>query len=305
MTMQQILYALTIAQCGSMNRAAQKMYVTQPSLTSTIQDLEEELNIKIFNRTAKGVIVTAEGEDFLARARHLYQQYEMLIENYSDAGKIKRKFGVSTQHYSFVVKAFVNTVKKFDTSEFEFAILETRTRDVIYDVANAKSEVGVLFINDYNKKIIDRMLNKHDLEFNELISCNAFVYMWKGNPLADKEKVNLKQLADYPCLYFDQGDESSLFFAEEILSDYEYARSIKTNDRATMLNLMMGLNAYTLCSGIIASDINGDDFVAVPFEEDKENKNGSMRVGYITNKKTTLSEVGEMFVKELKHCLNI
>ena len=305
MTMQQILYALTIAQCGSMNRAAQKMYVTQPSLTSTIQDLEEELNIKIFNRTAKGVSVTAEGADFLAGARHLYQQYEMLVENYSDAGRIKRKFGVSTQHYSFVVKAFVNTVKKFDTSEFEFAILETRTRDVISDVANAKSEIGVLFINEYNKKIIDRMLHSHDLEFTALISCKAFVYMWKGNPLAGKKKVSLKQLADYPCLYFDQGDESSLFFAEEILSDYEYARSIKTNDRATMLNLMMGLNAYTLCSGIIASDINGDDFVAVPFEEDKENKNGSMTVGYITNRKARLSEVGEIFVKELKHSLNL
>ena len=281
------------------------MYVTQPSLTSTIQDLEEELNIKIFNRTAKGVSVTAEGADFLAGARHLYQQYEMLVENYSDAGRIKRKFGVSTQHYSFVVKAFVNTVKKFDTSEFEFAILETRTRDVISDVANAKSEIGVLFINEYNKKIIDRMLHSHDLEFTALISCKAFVYMWKGNPLAGKKKVSLKQLADYPCLYFDQGDESSLFFAEEILSDYEYARSIKTNDRATMLNLMMGLNAYTLCSGIIASDINGDDFVAVPFEEDKENKNGSMTVGYITNRKARLSEVGEIFVKELKHSLNL
>lgn len=303
MTIQQINYVLTISDEGSINKAAEKLFLTQPSLTSAVKELEEELEIIIFERSRKGVVPTNEGRDFLASVRQLYQQYELISDKYKNKNMLKRKFGVTTQHYSFVVRSFVETVKKFDTSLFEFTIFESRTREVIQDVYESRSEIGILFINDYNKKIIEKFLKNMNLSFTELIKCNAYVYLWKGHPLAKKKFISIDDLKKYPCLSFDQGNESSIYFAEEILSDNEYPRSIKTNDRATMLNLMKGLNAYTLCSGIISDELNGDEYVAVPFEEDSENKNGVMTIGYIERKQSIRSDVGEIFIEELKNYL--
>ena len=303
MTIQQINYVLTISDEGSINKAAEKLFLTQPSLTSAVKELEEELEIIIFERSRKGVVPTNEGRDFLASVRQLYQQYELISDKYKNKNMLKRKFGVTTQHYSFVVRSFVETVKKFDTSLFEFTIFESRTREVIQDVYESRSEIGILFLNDYNKKIIEKFLKNMNLSFTELIKCNAYVYLWKGHPLAKKKFISIDDLKKYPCLSFDQGNESSIYFAEEILSDNEYPRSIKTNDRATMLNLMKGLNAYTLCSGIISDELNGDEYVAVPFEEDSENKNGVMTIGYIERKQSIRSDVGEIFIEELKNYL--
>lgn len=299
MTIQQIIYVLTIANEGSITKAAGKLFLTQPSLTSAVKELEEELGIIIFERSRKGVSPTDEGRDFLLSARQLYQQYELIQDKYKDKSNIKKKFAVTTQHYSFVVRSFVKTVKKYDTSLFEFSIFESRTKEVIQDVYELKSEIGVLFINEYNKKIINKLLRSMNLSFTELIKCNAYVYLWEKHPLANKKSISIEDLSEYPCLSFDQGAESSIYFAEEILSDNEYPRSIKTNDRATMLNLMKGLNAYTLCSGIISDEFNGDEFVAVPFEEDSENKNGVMTIGYIERKQSVRSEVGKAFIEEL------
>ncbi len=303
MTIQQINYVLTISDEGSINKAAEKLFLTQPSLTSAVKELEEELGIIIFERSRKGVVPTNEGRDFLASVRQLYQQYELINDKYKNKDMLKRKFGVTTQHYSFVVRSFVETVKKFDTSLFEFSIFESRTKEVIQDVYESRSEIGILFLNDYNKKIIGKFLKNMNLSFTELIKCNAYVYLWNGHPLAKKKSISIDNLEKYPCLSFDQGNESSIYFAEEILSDNEYPRSIKTNDRATMLNLMKGLNAYTLCSGIISDELNGDEYVAVPFEEDSENKNGVMTIGYIERKQSIRSDVGETFIEELKNYL--
>ena len=305
MTIQQINYVLTISDEGSINKAAEKLFLTQPSLTSAVKELEEELGIIIFERSRKGVVPTNEGRDFLASVRQLYQQYELINDKYKNKDMLKRKFGVTTQHYSFVVRSFVETVKKFDTSLFEFSIFESRTKEVIQDVYESRSEIGILFLNDYNKKIIGKFLKNMNLSFTELIKCNAYVYLWNGHPLAKKKSISIDNLEKYPCLSFDQGNESSIYFAEEILSDNEYPRSIKTNDRATMLNLMKGLNAYTLCSGIISDELNGDEYVAVPFEEDSENKNGVMTIGYIERKQSIRSDVGETFIDELKNYLKI
>ena len=151
MTLQQIFYALTISRMGSMNKAAESLYISQPSLTNAIKDLEKEIGITVFLRTSKGVIPTKEGEEFLLYARQLYQQYDLIHQKYIKTGNIKRKFGVSTQHYSFAVKAFVETVQRFDTLNYEFAIRETKTFDVIQDVGNFKSEIGLLYLNDFNR----------------------------------------------------------------------------------------------------------------------------------------------------------
>jgi DNA-binding transcriptional LysR family regulator len=301
MTLQQIRYAITIAEVGSMNKAAEELYISQPSLTCAIKELEKESGINIFLRTTKGVVTTSEGADFLMYARQVYQQYELLLQKYSpESRNIKRKFGVSTQHYSFAVKAFVETVKKFDTLKFEFAIRETKTIDVINDVGNMKSEIGILYRSGFNRKIIDKMLSDNDLSFFPLINCRAYVYLWKNHPLAKEESVSLEQLKDYPCLSFEQGESGSFYLAEEILSDNDYPRTIKSNDRATQLNLMVGLNGYTLCSGIICEELNGSDYIAVPFREDEENRNSIMEIGYIAKKHNVLSDIAKTYVREMK-----
>lgn len=299
MTLQQILYAITIAETKSMNKAAEKLYVSQPSLTNAMRELEKELGITIFLRTKRGVEVTSDGREFLRHAAQVRQQYEILSDMYS-SGAVKRKFGVSTQHYSFAVKAFVETVKRFDTAEYEFAIRETKTKEVIADVGAMKSEIGILYLSGFNRKIITRMLTDNGLEFHRLINCNAYVYIWKGHPLAGNKSIRFEQLKNYPCLSFEQGDSASYYFAEEILAENDYPRTIKTNDRATVLNLMIGLNGYTLCSGIICKELNGDEYIAVPFESDAENENSVMEIGYITKRNSILSKVGEIYIEEIK-----
>ena len=302
MTLQQLKYALTIAETGSMNKAAEQLYVSQPSLTASVQELEKETGILIFNRSGRGVTVTNDGAEFLQYANQVVGQFDILTEKYSAKGNIKKKFGVSAQHYSFAVKAFVDMVKRFDTAKYEFAIRETKTAEVISDVANLRSEIGILYLNDFNRKAILKLLNANGLEFTALTKCHPFVYLWKGHPLAKKKSIRFEDLADYPCLSFEQGANSSFYYAEEILSTNDYPRTIKANDRATMLNLMIGLNGYTLCSGIICEELNGSDYLAVPFETDDED---AMELGYITLKHTLRSKAGTIYIEELKRYLGL
>lgn len=299
MTLQQIFYAITISDLGSMNKAAEALYISQPTLTNAIKELESQTGIRIFCRTAKGAVPTAEGNEFLSYARKLYRQYEILNEKYSDPLNIKRKFGVSSQHYSFAVKAFAETVKQFDIKKYEFAMRECKTTEVINDVSTFRSEIGILYVNDFNKKVIDKILRDNELEFHSVIDCRAYVYIWKNHPLAKNKSISFAQLKEYPCLAFEQDESGTVYFAEEILSTNEYPQMIKTTDRSTMLNLMIGLNGYTLCSGIICEELNGNDYVAVPFEADENNPNSTMRIGYILKKNVPLSDIGEIYINEI------
>lgn len=305
MTLTQLHYLMVIAETNSLNKAAEQLYMSQPSLTSAMKELERELGITLFYRSGRGVTLTGDGAEFLLYAKQLYGQYENILEKYGRGGSYKKKFGVSTQHYSFAVKAFVDVAKQFDMSKYEFAIRETKTAAVISDVSTMKSEVGVLYLCDFNRKSMKKLLNSASLEFHHLIDCQAYVYIWKGHPLAKESSITFEQLKDYPCLSFEQGDNSSFYLSEEILSTNEYSQMIRANDRATMLNLMVGLNGYTLCSGIICEELNGSDYLTVPFEDDERNQNSVMEIGYVTRKNSTLSRIGGLYVEELKRCLDI
>lgn len=305
MTLQQLYYIITISEVGSINRAAEKLYVTQPSLTSAIKELEKELDIVLFNRSGRGVTLTADGAEFLPHARQVYGQYLSLMEKYGKGGQRKQKFGVSCQHYSFAVKAFVEMVKGYDVAKYEFAIRETKTLNVIADVAQMRSEIGILYLSDFNRKAMLKLLGANGLTFHHLIDCDAYVYLWKGHPLADRKSISFDDLAPYPCLSFEQGDDSSFYFNEEILSTNDYPRSIHTTDRATNLNLMTGLNGYTLCSGIICEELNGSDYIAVPYEADNKNPNSVMDVGYVVKSNAILSTMGERYLAEIRRYLDI
>lgn len=303
MTIQQLEYLITVSEAGSLNKASETLYITQPSLTTSIHEAEKELGITIFNRSGRGVTLTNDGEEFIRYARDVVSQYKRMMEKYSPEGTYKKKFGISCQHYSFAVKSFVEMVKQFGTDEYEFAIRETRTRNVIEDVSFGKSEIGILYFNKFNRKVLEKLLRSNNLEFTYLSSCDAYVYLWKGHPLAQKESISFEDLADYPCLSFEQDTASSFYFAEEILSTSEYPRTVKVTDRATMLNLMIGLNGYTLCSGIICEELNGSDFTAVPFHADKELPDANMEIGYISRKNIPPSKMAELYIKEIRQYL--
>ncbi len=303
MTIQQLRYMIAVSESGSLNKAAETLYIAQPSLTTSIRDLEKELGVTLLNRTGRGVTLTNDGTEFIQYARDVVNQYERLLDKYGKSGAVKKKFGISTQHYSFAVKGFVEMVKKFDTGEYEFAIRETKTKEVIDDVSDGRSEIGILYLSDFNRKALEKLFRSSNLEFKHLIDCKAYVYMWSGHPLAKKKSIKFSELAEYPCLSFEQGTTGSFYFAEEILSTNEYPMTIKANDRATMLNLMVGLNGYTLCSGIICEELNGSDYVAVPFDPEGDEVGSKMEIGYITRKNTIMSKVAELYIAELEKYL--
>lgn len=304
MTIQQLRYVTVICEAGSLNKASELLYIAQPSLTSAVQELEKEIGVTLFNRSGRGVTPTNDGLEFIRYAREVLAQYDNLLERYGKNGTLKKKFGISSQHYSFAVKCFVDMVKHFGTDAYEFAIRETRTRDVIDDVFNAKSEIGILYLNDFNRKPLEKLLRSNGLVFHPLAECQAYVYLWKGHPLATKKTICFDDLKDYPCLSFEQGDKGSFYYAEEILSTSEYPKMIKATDRATMLNLMIGLNGYTLCSGVISEELNGSDYLAVPFEANDDSVGSSMVIGYISKKNMLLSHIAELYVQELDNYLH-
>lgn len=294
MTLQQLKYALTIAECGSMNEAAKRLFLSQPSLSENMKELETEIGLQIFLRSNRGIVITPEGEEFLGYARQVTEQFGLLSAKYIEK-KTKEKFSVSMQHYTFAVKAFVETVKAVGMEQYEFAVHETTTYDVIENVKNFKSEIGVLYLNDFNEKVMTKIIRENGLEFVELFCCDTYVYLWSGHPLAGKKQISMAELDEYPCLSFDQGKYNSLYLAEEMKSTYEYKRLIKANDRATLLNLMVGLNAYTLCSGMICQELNGGDYMAIPLVESER-----MRLGYVKRKGAKVSYIGERYIGELE-----
>lgn len=294
MTLTQLRYAIMVANSSSMNEAARNLFISQPSLSTAIKELEEEIGVELFRRTNRGISVTPEGEEFLGYARQVVEQYALIESKYVAKEQTKKKFSVSMQHYTFAVSAFVQLVKQFGMDEYEFAIHETRTYDVIQDVKNFKSEIGILYINDFNRNVLAKLFHESNLEFHPILECSIYVYMWKGHPLAGQEMITLEDLREYPCLSFEQGAYNSFYFAEEVLSTYEYKRLIKADDRATLLNLMVGLNAYTLCSGIICEELNGSDYCAVKLDSDEV-----MTIGYLVRKGVTISPLGQKYLEEI------
>ena len=295
MTLAQLRYTIEIAKAGSMNEAAKSLYISQPSLSTAIRELEAETGVEIFRRTNRGIAVTPAGEEFLGYARQVVEQYKLMEAKYISKEQSRKKFSVSMQHYTFAVNAFVELVKQFGMDEYEFAVHETKTYQVIEDVRDFKSEIGILYVNDFNRKVLTKMFHEYGLEFHELLNCSIYVYMWKGHPLADKKEIALEELEDYPCLSFDQGTNNSFYFAEEVLSTYQYKRLVRANDRATMLNLMVGLNGYTLCSGILCEELNGEDYGAVRLKSDE-----TMTIGYLKRKGIALSPLGQKYLEELR-----
>ena len=297
MTLQQLKYAVAVADCRNITEASRRVFISQPSLTAAIRELEEEMGITIFSRSNKGVTVTNEGDDFLSYARQVLEQAALLEDRFKGGGGGNPIFSVSCQHYSFAVNAFVDVIREFGGAEYDFTIRETQTHEIIEDVARLKSEVGVLYTCDRNADVILKLIKKNNLEFEGLFTTGLHVFISTKNPLAQKTEISLSDLAPFPYLTYEQGDYNSFYFAEEPLTqiDFDCPKNIKVRDRATLFNLLIGLDGYTVCSGVISRELNGENIIARPLAAAD-----SMTVGIITRKGMSLSRYAQAYIEALK-----
>lgn len=302
MTLQQLKYAVTVADTRNITEASRRLFISQPSLTAAIRELEEEMGIKLFSRSNKGVSITNEGDEFLSYARQVLEQANLLEDRFKskDGNSGNTIFSVSCQHYSFAVNAFVDVIRKFGGKEYDFTLRETQTHEIIDDVARLKSEIGVLYLSGRNEKVITKLIRKNNLIFQPLFTAPLHVFISKKNPLAQKEKIKLSDLEAYPYLTYEQGDFNSFYFAEEPLSevDFDCPKNIQVRDRATLFNLLIGLDGYTICSGIISHELNGPEIIARPLD-----CNEHMTVGTLTRKGMILSRYAAAYVDALKYYL--
>lgn len=295
MKLQQLRYVVKVAECGSITEASRRLFVSQPSITASIRDLENEMGVHIFERTNKGVIVSEEGETFLGYARQVLDQADLLEGKYKGTSEQVPHFSVSCQHYSFAVNAFVDVIREFDAARYDFTLREEQTHEIIEDVAHMKSELGILYLSEHNREVIERMLAANELVFEGLFCATPHVFVCSGHPLADHASVTLEDLEDYPFLSYEQGSYNSFYYSEELTSTFERRKNIRVRDRATLFNLVMGLNGYTVCSGVISHELNGPGIISIPLDVDEY-----MEIGIITRKNTTLTRYGQAYIEAIR-----
>jgi DNA-binding transcriptional LysR family regulator len=294
LTLQQLKYVIEVANRGSINEAAKRLFISQPSLSNAIKDLEEEMQVAIFDRSNKGISLSKEGVEFLSYARQVVEQAELLESRYLNAKPSPQHFSVSTQHYAFAVNAFVSLVQEHGHDEYELTLRETKTYEIIEDVKSLRSEIGILYLNEFNGNVINKLLKTANLQFVSLFTAKPHIFISIKNPLANQSIVTIDQLQNYPYLSFDQGEYNSFYFSEEILSTLSHKKSIRVNDRATLFNLLIGLNGYTISTGVLSADLNGNEIIPVPLDIDE-----TINVGWISHKNTSLSKLGAAYVEAL------
>lgn len=294
MTLKQLEYIIKVSQCGNITDAAQELFIAQPSLTHAIKELESEMGITIFTRTNKGVSLTNEGERFLSYARQVMDQANLLEDAYKSKESMSPKLSVSCQHYSFCVTAFADTIKEFDANKYNFTIRETQTHEIIEDVTNLKSELGVLYLSKSNKDVISKIIKSNDLVWTELYVAKPHVFFGFNHPLAKKERITIHDLKEYPYLTYEQGNYNSFYFSEEFISTIDTKKNILVRDRATLFNLAVALDGYTVSSGIIMKDVNDEKIIARPLDYNEE-----MHIGYIHKKNHVLSNYANAYLKNI------
>lgn len=300
MTLQQLTYLVKVAECGNITDAAEQLYISQPSLSTAIRNLEKEMGVTAFNRTKKGVTVTRDGEELLSFARMLLEQADIMKEHFGVAEKRDPKFSVSCQHYSFAVNAFVDVVNEFDADKYSFILRETQTGEIIDDVAQGKSEIGILYLSEHNEEVITKLLKKNELVFEELFVADPHVFLCKDHPLAGKGMITLEDLMPYPYLVFEQGERNSFYFSEEFISMLDFPKNIQVRDRATLFNLVIGLNGFTVSSGVIDEKLNGSSIIARPLAMDCY-----MRIGVVKKNNVLLSRYASYYLEVLRKHVSI
>lgn len=294
-TILQLKYAITIANSGSFREAASRLFVSQPALSTTIRELEEEIGIQLFERTNKGIRVTENGEDFIIYAKEAVSQYKIIEDRFVNKDKNKIHFSVSMQHYVFAVHAFANVVQEYNLPKYVYAVRETKTDKVLDDVKDMKSEVGVISYTQSNLKVLRKLLRDYGLKFVPLMIRETYVYVWKEHPLADRNELSLEELMEYPCVSFEQSSDNEFYLTEEALGDYDFDKLIKSTDRATTAELMTSLNGYSIGTGnMVDSQALKEGFISIKLREEDP-----LTIGYIVKTNHKLSDIAEKYVQEL------
>lgn len=295
MTLTQLRYIAKVAECGSITEAARRLYISQPSLSAAVRDLEGELGIVIFNRGARGISLTPDGSEFLSYARQIIEQTELVEQRYAHRQPTKRLCAISTQHYAFAVNAFVRLLESVEADEYELTLRESRTHEIFEDVAGYRSELGIIYLSSFNEKVLRKLMRESHLGYTPLFDARPHVFVSERHPLAGRPLVTLGELDDFPYLCYEQGTYNSLYFSEELLPYQSHRKTIVVTDRATLFNLLRGVNGYTICSGVLNADLNGSDIVSVPLETDE-----TMQLGYLTNERARLSPMALRYLDELR-----
>ena len=295
MNINQIRYVLKVAASSSMREAATGLYVSQPALSASIRELEEELGILIFERTNKGISLTEDGREFLSYAKKVVAQYEVLEDRYISVGRDKEQFSVSTQHYNFAIKSFTNVIKQFEPEKYVFSIHETRTIEVLENVRDFRSEIGIVSYSGSNESLIKKLIREYQLEFTPVMRRETYIYFWKNHKLAKRKTVSLEELKEYPCIAFDQSDDSNFYLTEEAMADYDYDKLIKSDDRATTMELIATLGGYSIGSGMLSEE----DAILKGLVSVKLKEEDPLVIGYIVRRGSKLSKYGEAYIEEL------
>ena len=295
MNITQLKYVLEVTASSSMREASTKLYVTQPALSASIRDLENELGILIFERTNKGISLTEAGREFIGYAKRAVGQYEILEDRYLSKDSDRERFSVSTQHYNFAMKAFTDVIKKMEPDKYVFYIHETKTKEVLDDVRNLRSEVGIISFSGSNEAVIKKLFRDYQLEFTPLMRRDTYVYVWKNHELAGLKEISIEEMREYPCVSFDQTSDSKFYLTEEAMADYAFDKMIKSDDRATSMEIIAELGGYSIGSGMLSEDnaiLQG--LVAIKLKEEDP-----LTIGYITRKGSSHSIYGEAYIEEL------
>lgn len=299
MTLQQLKYVIIISKSGSMHTAADELFITQPNLSKAIKDLELEMGITIFNRTNKGVLLTDDGTKFLSYARQVVEQANLLEDIYKNKESIKRIFAISSQHYGFVVNAFVKLVETLGKDTYEFSLRECKTYDVINDVKDGRSELGVIYFSRFNSEIMKKVISSNGLSYEFLFEAKPHVLLSKNHPLANKERLTLDDLDAYPRLSYDQGLNNSFYYSEEPHALESVSKAIVVSDRATLFNILIGLNGYTISSGMISSSLDGNNIISIPLETDEV-----MDLVYIYDSDKPMKEITKQYLAILREYIS-
>lgn len=294
MTLQQLKYAVTVAECGTISAAAEKLFISQPSLTTAIRELESEMDVTIFSRTNRGVIVSREGEEFLGYARQILSQAQLLQERFSGREQGEKRFAVSSQHFNFTVLAFSRLVQNFRGPRYSFHFRETTTHEVLEDVSQLRSEVGILALNEDNERFLRRMFGKLGLEFTELKRVQAELFVSAEHPLAGRRFVTVEDVSPYPCITFEQGEHNGQFFFEGLSAVAAQShKTICVRERATEYQLLRALNGFSPDVGVSA--MYREEFVSLPLEPKQFHT-----IGYILRRDVTPSPMTLEYIQALR-----
>ena len=295
MTLLQLHYFVTAAECESITEAAKKLYISQPSLSNALHKLEDEMGLTIFVRSNNGIRLTEDGDELLSFSRQLLEQADIMKDHFMKVQPRRPRFSVSTQHIPFAISAFADLIKANEPKRYLFSIRESQTDAVISDVAEGRSEIGICYLFSENAAVLKKSFEKNSLIFSELITTQPRICLANTHPLAHQERICPEELIHYPYLVYEQGSRNSIHYAEEFLNMLNYPKNILVSDRATLYNLLIGLNGFAVFHGVADTSINDSRIISKPLATDL-----SLAIGVLTRKEAALSRYGEQYL----NCLN-